>query len=73
MPGKLFGFLPLNKSSGMTSRSAVDVVKRLVSPAKVGHTGTLDPLANGVLVICVGHATRLATVSYTHLTLPTKA
>ena len=43
----------------MTSRQAVDVVKRLVRPSKVGHAGTLDPLATGVLVVCVGAATRL--------------
>ena len=61
MPEKLFGFLPINKPSGLTSRRAVDEVKKLAHPAKVGHTGTLDPLAEGVLVICVGPATRLAT------------
>ncbi len=38
---------------------AVDMVERLVRPAKVGHAGTLDPLATGVLVVCVGSATRL--------------
>ncbi len=43
----------------MTSRRVVDVVQRLVRPAKVGHAGTLDPLATGVLVVCVGAATRL--------------
>ncbi len=55
-----FGLLNLNKPRGLTSRQAVDQVKRLVRPAKVGHTGTLDPLATGVLVVCVGPATRLA-------------
>lgn len=43
----------------MTSREAVDCVKRLARGAKVGHAGTLDPLATGVLVVCVGAATRL--------------
>ena len=43
----------------MTSRRVVDVVQRLVRPAKAGHAGTLDPLATGVLVVCVGSATRL--------------
>jgi tRNA pseudouridine55 synthase len=43
----------------MTSRQAVDVVQRLARPAKAGHAGTLDPLASGVLVVCVGGATRL--------------
>ena len=43
----------------MTSRRAVDLVERLARPAKAGHAGTLDPLATGVLVVCVGAATRL--------------
>ena len=43
----------------MTSRSVVNVVQRLVKPHKVGHAGTLDPLATGVLVVAVGKATRL--------------
>ncbi len=55
----LSGILNLDKPSGMTSRRAVDMVQRLVRPAKVGHAGTLDPLATGVLVVCVGAATRL--------------
>ncbi len=55
----LFGLLNVDKPSGVTSRRVVDQVKRLVRPAKVGHAGTLDPLASGVLVIGVGQATRL--------------
>jgi tRNA pseudouridine55 synthase len=55
----LFGLLNVNKPSGVTSRRVVDQVKRLVKPAKVGHAGTLDPLASGVLVIGIGQATRL--------------
>lgn len=55
----LSGIINLNKPGGITSRQAVDVVKRLVRPAKTGHAGTLDPLASGVLVVCVGSATRL--------------
>ncbi len=55
----LFGLLNLNKPSGVTSRRVVDGVQRLVRPAKVGHAGTLDPLASGVLVIGIGQATRL--------------
>ncbi len=51
--------LNVNKPSGMSSRQAVDLVKRLVRPAKVGHAGTLDPLASGVLLVCIGKATRL--------------
>jgi len=53
------GLLNLNKPAGITSRRAVDQVQRLCRPAKVGHAGTLDPLACGVLVVCVGAATRL--------------
>ncbi len=55
----LSGLLNVNKPRGMTSRDAVDLVQRLARPAKVGHAGTLDPLATGVLVMCVGSATRL--------------
>ena len=53
------GILLVNKPRGMTSRRAVDVVGRLVQPTKVGHAGTLDPLAEGLLVLCLGSATRL--------------
>jgi tRNA pseudouridine55 synthase len=55
----LFGLLNLNKPSGVTSRQVVDRVARLAKPAKVGHAGTLDPLASGVLIVGVGQATRL--------------
>jgi tRNA pseudouridine55 synthase len=55
----MIGILNLNKPRGITSRGALDLVKRLVRPAKCGHAGTLDPLASGVLVVCVGKATRL--------------
>ena len=54
-----FGFLNVDKPAGWTSRKVVDHVKRLIKPAKVGHAGTLDPLATGVLVLCLGPATRL--------------
>jgi len=53
------GLLNANKPSGITSRDVVNHVQRLVRPAKVGHAGTLDPLATGVLVLCIGPATRL--------------
>ncbi len=55
----MFGILNINKPAGCTSRDVVNRVQRLVRPAKVGHAGTLDPLATGVLVVCVGPATRL--------------
>ena len=53
-----FGILNVNKPQRVTSREVVNRVERLVRPAKAGHAGTLDPLATGVLVICVGQATR---------------
>jgi tRNA pseudouridine55 synthase len=53
------GLLNLHKPADVTSRWVVDQVQKLVRPAKVGHAGTLDPLATGVLVVCVGKATRL--------------
>ncbi len=53
------GILVVDKPSGMTSRSVVDVVARALPHAKVGHSGTLDPLASGILILCVGAATRL--------------
>jgi tRNA pseudouridine55 synthase len=53
------GLINVLKPGGMTSRAVVDRVQRWVRPAKVGHAGTLDPLATGVLVVCVGPATRL--------------
>jgi tRNA pseudouridine55 synthase len=53
------GILNVAKAGGMTSRRVVDRVGRLVRPAKCGHAGTLDPLATGVLVVCIGQATRL--------------
>jgi tRNA pseudouridine55 synthase len=55
----MFGLLNLDKPAGLTSRDVVNVVQRLVKPHKVGHAGTLDPLATGVLVVAVGPATRL--------------
>lgn len=55
----MFGLLNLDKPAGVTSRDVVNQVQRLVRPVKVGHAGTLDPLATGVLVIGLGPATRL--------------
>jgi tRNA pseudouridine55 synthase len=59
MPSPLVGILNVAKPPGITSRRVVDRVQKLVRPAKAGHAGTLDPLATGVLVVCVGQATRL--------------
>ena len=52
------GFVFLNKEEGMTSFAAVAKLRRIFSTKKVGHTGTLDPMATGVLVVAVGNATR---------------
>ncbi len=55
------GLLVIDKPGGMTSRDAVNRVQRwFPRRTKIGHTGTLDPLATGVLVVCIGAATRLA-------------
>jgi tRNA pseudouridine55 synthase len=53
------GLLLLDKKSGITSHDAVEKFRRRAKIKKVGHTGTLDPLATGLLVLCVGKATRL--------------
>ncbi|MHB8572347.1 MAG: tRNA pseudouridine(55) synthase TruB [Candidatus Dormibacteria bacterium] len=58
------GIINLDKPAGMTSTTAVAVVKRALDARRVGHAGTLDPMATGVLPICVGAATRL--VEYAH-------
>lgn len=55
----LSGLLNIHKPQGMTSRQVVNQIQKLVRPTKIGHAGTLDPLATGVLVVCVGPATRL--------------
>lgn len=54
----LSGFLVLNKDAGMTSQAAVTRVKRLFGAEKAGHTGTLDPMATGVLPIMIGRAVK---------------
>ena len=53
------GVIPINKPRGVTSRRVVNAVSKALSMRACGHAGTLDPLASGVLVVCVGHATRL--------------
>ena len=55
----MFGFINLYKPTGFTSHDCVSKVRRLINIKKVGHGGTLDPLATGVLPIAVGKATRL--------------
>lgn len=55
----MIGILNCDKPRGVTSRHVVDIVQRRMRPVKVGHAGTLDPLASGVLVLGVGSASRL--------------
>ena len=54
------GLLVIDKPEGMSSHSVVNVVRRLTGQKRVGHAGTLDPMATGVLVVCVGQAVRLS-------------
>ena len=56
------GILNIRKEKGFTSHDVVAVVRRILHIRKVGHTGTLDPDAEGVLPICVGKATKLSDV-----------
>ncbi|HVG22935.1 MAG TPA: tRNA pseudouridine(55) synthase, partial [Thermoanaerobaculia bacterium] len=53
------GVLLVDKKSGLTSHDVVEKFRRRAKVKKAGHTGTLDPLATGLLVLCVGKATRL--------------
>ena len=59
-PAPPAGVLPLDKPAGPTSHDAVAAVRRALRTREVGHTGTLDPFASGLLLVCVGSATRLA-------------
>ncbi len=53
------GILVVYKDAGMTSRDVVNEVGKLLHIKRIGHTGTLDPMATGVLVLCVGKATKI--------------
>ncbi len=56
------GLILLNKPEGITSFSAVSLVKRAANEKRVGHTGTLDPMATGVLPVLIGRATALSSL-----------
>lgn len=58
------GVIPVDKPAGVSSRRVVDTVAQALGTKAVGHAGTLDPLACGVVVVCVGHATKL--VDFVH-------
>ena len=60
MTGAADGVLVVDKSRGPTSHDVVAVARRALATSRVGHTGTLDPMATGVLVLVAGRATRLA-------------
>ena len=57
---EVHGVLNINKPTGRTSHDVVDAVRRILGMQRVGHTGTLDPQATGVLPLCIGRATRIA-------------
>ncbi len=61
------GVVAVDKPEGVSSRRVVDGVARALAMRAVGHAGTLDPIASGVVVVCVGHATKL--IDFVH-TLP---
>jgi len=54
------GVFVVDKPEGLTSHEVVQTIRRMFGTAKVGHLGTLDPIATGVLPVCVGKATRIA-------------
>jgi tRNA pseudouridine55 synthase len=58
-PAALEGILPVQKPSGVTSHDVVRLVRRKLGVQRVGHTGTLDPMAQGLLILLVGRATKL--------------
>ncbi len=60
------GILIIDKEKNYTSRDVVNIVSNSLKTKKVGHTGTLDPLATGILVICVGKATKLVDILTNH-------
>ena len=55
----MFGFLNVYKPKGITSHDVVSKLRRVIKIKQIGHTGTLDPFAQGVLPVCIGKATRL--------------
>ena len=55
----MFGFLNINKPKGITSHDFISKLRRACKIRQIGHTGTLDPMAEGVLPVAVGKASRL--------------
>ncbi len=60
------GILVINKEKGYTSRDVVNIVGKELHTKKIGHTGTLDPIAEGVLVLCIGKALKLCELLTNH-------
>ena len=55
----MFGFLNINKPSGISSHKVIAILRKILGIKQIGHAGTLDPLANGVLPVAVGKASKL--------------
>ena len=58
-PARFHGVLNICKPAGLTSHDVVDRIRRVARMKQVGHTGTLDPMATGVLPLCLGNATKI--------------
>ena len=58
--------LVINKEKGYTSRDIVNIVSKELGTKKIGHTGTLDPMATGVLVLCIGNALKVCELLTNH-------
>ena len=59
---KISGWIILDKEKGITSRRAISKISKIFHPNKIGHGGTLDPLATGVLPIAIGEANKLISI-----------
>jgi len=62
----LSGIIAVDKPRNMTSHDVVDAIRRITGEGRVGHTGTLDPMATGLLLVCIGPATRLSDLITSH-------
>ncbi len=60
MSSQAFGIILVNKPKGMTSHDVVDVARSRLGIRKIGHAGTLDPMATGLLILLIGRATKLS-------------
>lgn len=60
------GILLINKPSGITSRDAVNIISKKLNTKKVGHTGTLDPIASGLMLVCVNKGCKIVELLTNH-------